>query len=119
IVLQRGPSGRVMEIAYVTESAGIVKATKDQQIRASLRFFNAQGVPSNLLSTLFFIEPVHDKKTGELTGYRAFGGGFGHGVGMSQTGAVGMAEKGRTYQKILKHYYRDIELADWYNRPAP
>ncbi|MFN2564088.1 MAG: SpoIID/LytB domain-containing protein, partial [Gemmatimonadaceae bacterium] len=46
IVLQRGPSGRVMEIAYVTESAGIVKATKDQQIRASLRFFNAQGVPS-------------------------------------------------------------------------
>lgn len=40
----------------------------------------------------------------------AYGGGWGHGVGMSQTGAVGMAERGRTYEEILKHYYRGIEL---------
>lgn len=34
------------------------------------------------------------------------GGGWGHGVGMSQTGAVGMAEKKATYREILAHYYQ-------------
>ena len=33
------------------------------------------------------------------------GGGFGHGVGMSQEGALGYAEHGFTYQQILAHYY--------------
>jgi hypothetical protein len=51
-----------------------------------------------------FIEPLRDKKNGALAGYRAYGGGFGHGVGMSQTGAVGMAEKGRGHKEILEHY---------------
>ena len=33
--------------------------------------------------------------------------GYGHGVGMSQYGALGMAKKGYTYQEILKHYYKN------------
>jgi stage II sporulation protein D len=33
------------------------------------------------------------------------GGGYGHGVGMSQEGAVGYAEHGFSYQQILAHYY--------------
>lgn len=37
-----------------------------------------------------------DRPSKEVTGWVAYGGGWGHGVGMSQTGAVGMAEKGRT-----------------------
>jgi len=37
--------------------------------------------------------------------------GYGHGVGMSQWGANGMAEKGSTYDKILKHYYTGVEMA--------
>ena len=36
--------------------------------------------------------------------------GYGHGVGMSQYGAQGMAKEGYTYQDILKHYYTDIEI---------
>jgi stage II sporulation protein D len=111
-VLERGPSGRVLKIEYVTD-AGTFSSTKDQ-IRASLRFINASGNPANLPSTLFFIEPIEEHKTGEIVGYRAYGGGFGHGVGLSQTGAVGMAEKGRVYDEILRHYYRGIELVTWY-----
>ena len=38
------------------------------------------------------------------------GGGYGHGVGMSQWGARGMAENGFTYEQILHHYFTDIEL---------
>ena len=42
--------------------------------------------------------------------YTITGGGYGHGVGMSQWGARGMAESGFTYDAILKHYYTGIEL---------
>ncbi|HYH81757.1 MAG TPA: SpoIID/LytB domain-containing protein [Longimicrobium sp.] len=111
-VTERGPSGRVTAIEYVTE-AGTFTDTRDH-IRTSLKFINASGAQQSLLSTLFFIEPVTDRHTGEVDGFVVYGGGFGHGVGLSQTGAVGMAEKGRTYEEILKHYYQGIELTKWY-----
>jgi stage II sporulation protein D len=107
-VLERGPSGRVLLIEYVTD-AGTFTHTKDL-IRASLRFLNAAGAMINLPSTLFFIEPVRDNKTKQLAGFVVYGGGNGHGVGMGQTGAVGMAEKGHSFEEILKHYYTGVEL---------
>lgn len=42
--------------------------------------------------------------------YTINGNGYGHGVGMSQWGARGMAESGFTYDQILKHYYTGIVL---------
>ena len=36
--------------------------------------------------------------------------GYGHGVGMSQYGAEGMARVGYKYDEILKHYYTDIKI---------
>jgi stage II sporulation protein D len=109
-VLERGPSGRVLSIEYVTD-AGTFTHTKDL-IRSSLRFLNASNVMNNLPSTLFFVEAVEGKKKDGTAapGFVVYGGGFGHGVGMGQTGAVGMAEKGHTFEEILKHYYRGVEL---------
>jgi SpoIID/LytB domain protein len=43
--------------------------------------------------------------------YRFQGGGWGHGVGMSQYGAYGQALEGRTYDQILGHYYQGTALA--------
>lgn len=43
--------------------------------------------------------------------------GFGHGVGLCQYGADGMAKQGHTYEEILKHYYRGVEAAPL-KRPA-
>lgn len=37
--------------------------------------------------------------------------GYGHGVGMSQWGANGMAKEGKSYEEIVKHYYQGIEIA--------
>ena len=91
-VLERGPSGRVLLIEYVTD-AGSFTDTKDR-IRSSLRFVNASGTMSNLPSTLFFIEHTVDPHTNVRDRFVAYGAGFGHGVGMGQTGAVGMAEVG-------------------------
>lgn len=36
--------------------------------------------------------------------------GFGHGVGMSQYGANGMAKEGKTYKEILQYYYQNVEI---------
>jgi len=36
--------------------------------------------------------------------------GYGHGVGMSQFGADGMAKEGKIYTEILKHYYQGVEI---------
>jgi stage II sporulation protein D len=106
-VLDRGPSGRVLEIEYVTD-AGTFTSTKDA-IRSSLRFINASGGFSSMLSTLFYIEPVVDNQTNAV-GFIIWGGGWGHGVGLCQTGAVGLAVKKATYEEILQHYYQGITL---------
>ncbi|WP_164217695.1 stage II sporulation protein D [Virgibacillus sp. YIM 98842] len=37
--------------------------------------------------------------------------GYGHGIGMSQYGANGMAEEGNSYQDIVKYYYKDVEVS--------
>ena len=45
-----------------------------------------------------------------LTGYRFIGGGFGHGVGMSQAGAYNLGERGYSYSQILEFYYPGTQL---------
>jgi stage II sporulation protein D len=44
------------------------------------------------------------------TSYLLTGGGWGHGVGLSQWGAYGQAKEGRTHEEILRHYYTGVEL---------
>ena len=46
------------------------------------------------------------------------GAGFGHGIGMSQYGAYGFAQKGFGHERILKHYYRGTSLTDAPSRPV-
>ncbi len=46
------------------------------------------------------------------------GGGFGHGVGMSQYGALGQAQAGRDYRQILRHYYSGTQLGRLDANPA-
>lgn len=112
-VVERSSSGRVLRIAFVTEKRGTLTATKDA-VRSALRYvtYNSSGgmVLNSLRSTLVYVEPVISPQTKEIVGWEAWGGGWGHGTGVGQTGAVGMAEKGRTYQDILAHYYRGVVL---------
>lgn len=57
----------------------------------------------SLKSTSFSIELKNDKVIFNVSG-------FGHGVGMSQYGANGMAKEGNDYTKILKYYYKNCEI---------
>jgi stage II sporulation protein D len=47
----------------------------------------------------------------------AIGRGYGHGVGMSQWGALAMAQRGDSYDRILQHYYRGTALRPYPGRP--
>ena len=51
---------------------------------------------------------------GAVLGMTFYGRGWGHGVGMCQVGAYGMAIDGATYEEILKKYYKGIELKRLY-----
>ena len=53
-------------------------------------------------------EPIPEEPV--LTGYRFIGGGFGHGVGMSQTGAYNLGKQGYTHGQILSFYYPGTQL---------
>lgn len=68
-----------------------------------------------LKSSLFNLTKKYDKSK-NLTGVTITGSGWGHGLGMSQYGALGMAEKGYNYQDILKYYYTGVVLAEDYGR---
>lgn len=59
-----------------------------------------------LKSTNFKIEINNGKVTFIVTGY-------GHGVGMSQTGADSMAKQGNNYEEIIKHFYTGVEITEF------
>jgi len=85
---RRGVSGRIQVLA-ITGSKGTAEVSGDLRIRRLL---------GGLKSSLFKI--VRGK-----SGFEFRGAGFGHGVGMCQMGAIGMAEAGKDHDAILEHYY--------------
>lgn len=64
----------------------------------------------SLLPSAYFTLEESRGEDSSLSGYQITGGGYGHGVGMSQNGAKGMAESGKTYREILSYFYQDVEL---------
>ncbi len=62
---------------------------------------------------LFVIEREYDDN-GRVSQFVFNGRGWGHGVGMCQVGAYGLAKQGYTYDQILKAYYTGIELTKMY-----
>jgi stage II sporulation protein D len=107
ILSRSSTSGRVTQIQFVTDQGTFTET--GTAIRSAMPYINTSGVPTLLPSTLFVIERLTNS-SGALTGYRAYGGGNGHGAGMAQTGAVGMARAGHTYTQILQKYYTGIVL---------
>ncbi|MGA9994260.1 MAG: SpoIID/LytB domain-containing protein [Pyrinomonadaceae bacterium] len=66
-----------------------------------------------LREQLFVIDRHYDA-SGRVTSFTFTGRGWGHGVGMCQVGAYGLARAGWTYDKILKAYYTGIDLTKMY-----
>ncbi len=115
-VTKRGPGGIAQEIS-IQGSQGTSQITTQSQIRSalgdpSLVIRRADGTDLTGSATLpsAFIS-IHTQKDedGSII-FRIYGGGFGHGAGMSQNGAQGMAKAGKDYEEILDFFYRGTEL---------
>jgi SpoIID/LytB domain protein len=103
IVLQRQKSGHISAVKVIGSSTSYT-LKKELDIRKLL---------GNLRSSMFKVEIKYgpDKKPLQFIFY---GGGWGHGVGMCQSGACGMANQGRNYKEILNHYFQGTEFKSIY-----
>lgn len=97
----RGSSHRVTDLEIVgTNGTAHVRGGR---IRSAL----------GLREQLFVIDREYDE-TGRVSGFIFIGRGWGHGVGMCQVGAYGLARQGWSAEQILKAYYSGIELTRLY-----
>ena len=103
-VIKRGESGKIMEIEIDTERGNYI-VKKELIIR---RLFLNYG---KALPSANFVLDIERDEAGNITNITASGGGYGHGVGMSQYGAGFMGSKlNKNYMEILKHYYTGIAI---------
>ena len=96
-ILERGVSGRVGRMKVLGDG-GRSEVVEGLAVRWTL------DVPDTLFTAKRLTPP--DKSPGWLF----TGRGWGHGVGMCQIGAFGMAIRGHSYQDILRHYYTGIDI---------
>jgi stage II sporulation protein D len=100
-VLERGASERPIS-TEITGAAG-------RRTVPALRLRTLLG----LRDSLFWYD-IERNARGAVIGMTFYGRGWGHGVGMCQVGAYGMALDGAKYEQILKKYYAGIDLRKWY-----
>jgi stage II sporulation protein D len=100
-VVERGPSGR----AVSTEIIG----SNGRRTVPALRLRTLLALRDSL-----FTYDVERNAAGAVLGMTFYGRGWGHGVGMCQVGAYGMALEGATFEEILTKYYKGIELKKLY-----
>jgi SpoIID/LytB domain protein len=102
VPLRRSPSGNVNSLKLVGKKKSVT-ITKEHLIRNVLGF-------SSLKSTLFEIE-VNRFKNGKVRNYWIYGGGWGHSIGLCQSGAAGLAGKyDQTYDQILQFYFPGTDI---------
>ena len=94
--LARGPSGRVYRLKIIGER-DYVTIGKELEIRRALS-------RTHLYSSAFVVDREADR-------FVLTGAGWGHGVGLCQIGAAVMANQGKSYMDILRHYYRGTTVS--------
>ncbi len=104
-VIRRGVSGRATDVELTLADGTKARIHGELRIR---RAFSA------LRSSLFLVRAEAARSGGVPASFEFRGAGYGHGVGMCQTGAVGRAMKGQDLKTITSHYYTDSKLEQLY-----
>ena len=110
-VIKRGVSGRIISLAV--RGPGEMRKIIDGELRIRSALGGSYG-PKGLRSSLVLIKPGPAGRDGAPQSWTFVGAGFGHGVGMDQTGAVARAKAGQDYREILLHYYAGAKLEQLY-----
>ena len=126
VIISRGQGGNIMELEVVG-SLNSCRITKEYNVRTLLRpiqyiagrspirlQLNNGATVSNysLLPSAFAYFEFARNTDGNIERVTIRGGGNGHGVGLSQTGARGLALTGLDYAQIIAHYYPGSTIAD-------
>lgn len=127
-IVKRGEGGNVMEIE-ITGSENAVLVKTEQNIRSLLKpvqnSSNKQSIVLNrsdgskisnysLLPSAFFAVEGNKNIEGEVISFVFYGGGNGHGVGMSQSGVKSFSDKGYSYKEIIEYYYDKTKVIKMY-----
>ncbi|MBQ6814585.1 MAG: SpoIID/LytB domain-containing protein [Lachnospiraceae bacterium] len=116
----RGQGG-VLEYVTIFGTDATIRVYKENNIR---KIFNPEDIAirrgsgdevttmTMLPSGFFIMDEV--TKDNLLSAYTFVGGGYGHGVGMSQNAANTMAKQGKTCQQILEFFYKDVKIEKKY-----
>ncbi|MCI0409698.1 MAG: hypothetical protein L0191_14240, partial [Acidobacteria bacterium] len=97
VVTKRGVSGRAIQLKLI--------GSRGSFLINGFRVRTALGLKENLFTLERQMDP-----SGGVAAFHFAGKGWGHGIGLCQVGAYGMAVRGEDYATILKHYYPGIEL---------
>lgn len=116
-VANRTKNGLINEI-IIKGSEATIKVCSEYNIRRFLaplqckieRSDKSEVDTLTMLPSAFFMVAKNEKGDG----FTFSGGGYGHGVGMSQNGAKAMSEAGFNYSSILQHYYKGATLGNLY-----
>lgn len=100
VVLKRAPSGHIRVLNIIGSKRNML-VEKENHIRGIF-------APGGLRSTFYTVDTIRVDKRPSYFVFR--GGGWGHAVGMCQSGAAGMAQEGSTYTEILEHYYQGTHM---------
>ena len=95
----------------VEDSIQILECTDSGRVR-TIKFGNIQiaGTEARIILGLKSTNFVVNQKDGNIIFYVI---GYGHGVGMSQTGADSLAKSGKGYKEIIKHFYTGVEITNY------
>ena len=115
---RRGAGGTIEELLITTDQ-GYYLVKNEYHVRAVLTDGEAKAnlqndntyACGNLLPSAFFMMET-EKEGDKVEGIKLTGGGFGHGVGMSQNGAKNLANMGYHAKDILEFYYDDCEVRE-------
>jgi stage II sporulation protein D len=107
-IASKSPSGRATIDVKVDGKRYTVRAD-------SLRWVLRPGVGAALLNSSYLKDVTVDKASdGAVDHLSIEGGGWGHGIGMCQVGAMARARAGQSYKEILKAYYTDVNIEPLY-----
>lgn len=124
---ERGEGGNLTEM-IIQGTDAIVKVYTEYNIRKliapysytegeSIAITRQDGSTTNNMSLMpssfYIMDKIYDENN-RLTSIKFYGGGYGHGVGMSQNGVKGMVDLGYTFKEILTHYYKGTEVKEVY-----
>lgn len=117
--IERRLGGGIADELVIEGSRQRVKVVSEYAIRSVLcdgrtpvvRQDGSEAAAPTLLPSAFLVIDA-GKQDGIVVGYRIIGGGYGHGVGMSQNGAAGMAGSGMNAQEILAFFYEGSHLEE-------